>query len=277
MTENYDRISTEELRSAFASLDCVRRFYYFEELGSTSDWARELVLRANGSAQIDGTLVLANNQTKGRGRFGRQWISAPGKSLLFTQIRRSRQAFTQETLLSSSLAPALAVCAAVEHCLPSLSPGLKYPNDVLLNGRKIAGTLVEKIQVGEYTFFLTGVGINVNQCDAELPHGSRWPVTSLFLNVGFPVNRVALLREILQQMSRLSELASSELLAQVNSRCSLLGTWVRIETATGMLDGVAEQILPDGSLVLRNPSLPGQHIHTGEVRTVSLKSSEPNL
>ncbi len=267
----------QELRAALAGVQSVTRFYYFPEVASTSDWAKDLVTRANGSQQLDGTLVVADHQTRGRGRLNRTWISSPAKSLLFTCLRAKGKtdATVPEMNLSYALAPGLALCAAIESLPPGFQAGLKYPNDVLIEGKKVAGVLVEQVSSGGRMFVLTGIGINVNQETTELPSGTRWEAASLKGFAGCAVDRVALLCSVLENMERLYRLSPGKLLELANSKCCILGKWVRVETAMGSWEGMAERIAEDGGLILRNPSLPGQRVHTGEVVGVSMALGSP--
>lgn len=272
---NLAEAEREEFKAALAGADAVTRYYHFEEIPSTSDWARDLVRRSSGSAKLHGTLVISENQTRGRGRLNRRWESVTGKSLLFTLIRYNADGIgsamdERSERLKNALVPGLALCGALRQI--SLEARLKYPNDVLVNNHKVAGVLVEQMSCNNSTFTLVGIGINVNQVQEDLPAETRWPATSLRIVTGSVLNRPRLLQEILQSLQSCYNLTVDDLLRWVNRDCCLLGKWVRVDTTHGIFEGIAERIDEGGGLVVRNPALPIQHVHMGEVLNVWMKS-----
>jgi len=157
------------------------------------DVARELAA-AGGP---EGLVVRAEEQTAGRGRHGRRWVAPPGTSLLFTVLLRP----PTEAVEWLPMAAAVGVARAVEK-LTGLKPAVKWPNDLVIEGRKFAGILVEtEFFGGELGWALVGIGINVNWDPAEVPELAG-QATSLARELGGPVDREALFREVLWELDR---------------------------------------------------------------------------
>jgi len=233
-----------------------RRYLYLRETGSTNDVARRL---AQEGAE-EGTLVLAEHQTAGRGRLGRRWHAPPGSSLLLSLVFRPPLApdRVQQLTMICGLAVVDAIAATT-----GLQAGLKWPNDVLVGGRKVGGILSEVELRGEgVDFAVVGIGLNVNLELEQLPQGLAVPASSLSSQLGRPVDRLALLRTLLQAVERrylaLRQGASPrEAWAQ---RLTMLGQTVVVRQGEEQLEGVAEGVAANGALLLR---LPG-----GEQRTI---------
>jgi BirA family transcriptional regulator, biotin operon repressor / biotin---[acetyl-CoA-carboxylase] ligase len=138
----------------------------------------------------EGTVAVAEHQTTGRGRLGRSWHAPPGSSVLLSVLLRP--AVPPATLPELSVVGAEAVADAIR-AVTGLDPAIKHPNDVLVEGRKVAGVLGEA-RDGAVTL---GIGINVNIRAAELPTETRLPATSLLEQTGGPVDRAELAAEVL--------------------------------------------------------------------------------
>jgi BirA family biotin operon repressor/biotin-[acetyl-CoA-carboxylase] ligase len=164
-----------------------RDFTYVETTPSTQ--------RLLATDAAEGAVAVADEQTEGRGRLGRRWDASAGTSILCSvQLRPPVDAsrFPDLTLVGAE------ACSDAIRELTGLEPALKHPNDVLLGGRKVAGILGE---AGEGRVVL-GIGINVNVPEDELPHEVRIPATSILVETGAPVDRVALLVELLAALER---------------------------------------------------------------------------
>ena len=163
---------------------------HLDETGSTNDRARELAL---GGAP-HGTVVVAEHQSAGRGRQGRTWSAPPGRALTLSVLVRSQQA-RMELL---PLAVALAVCEACEAAAP-VSCQIKWPNDVWIDGRKVAGILIEaRPQEG---WAVLGIGLNVDTAEDELEPELRETATSLRIATGGPVDREAALGALFDRLA----------------------------------------------------------------------------
>jgi BirA family transcriptional regulator, biotin operon repressor / biotin---[acetyl-CoA-carboxylase] ligase len=151
--------------------------------------------RLLGDQHSEGAVALTEEQTEGRGRLGRSWLSPPGASLLFSVLL--------EPPVETARLPELTVvageaCAQAIEDVTGIEPEIKLPNDVLIGGRKTAGILAEA-RDGRVVL---GIGVNVNVTAPDLPQGIDPPATSLLLETGSEVDRVELLVEILDRLER---------------------------------------------------------------------------
>jgi BirA family biotin operon repressor/biotin-[acetyl-CoA-carboxylase] ligase len=164
-----------------------RPYTYLERTASTQ---RELPADAP-----EGALVVAGEQTEGRGRLGRSWHAPPGTSILASLLLRP--AVETSRLSELTVIAGHAVAAAIGE-VTGLEPTLKFPNDILVDGRKVAGILAEASD-GRVVL---GMGVNVNQTEDELPAETVTPPTSLRIATGSPLSRAELLAEILVALER---------------------------------------------------------------------------
>lgn len=227
----------------------------------TSTQAVAFELAANGAA--DRTVVVAETQTAGRGRRGRNWYDAPGDSLLASIVVRPRLALRD--LPKLSLTTAVAVDEALRTAT-AVAPRLKWPNDVLVGGRKIAGVLLES-RIGEPSLVVIGVGINLRQ--RSFPGALAEVATSVTLETGRAVTAETMLDALLAAFDAWRARLETEGFAPVRDR------WLRVAETLGRTvdaDGrqaVAVDLDADGALVLRDCA--GLHrVVAGEVTTAWL-------
>jgi BirA family biotin operon repressor/biotin-[acetyl-CoA-carboxylase] ligase len=226
-------------------------------------WTSLRVVSSTGSTNADllarggpeGQVLAAEEQTAGRGRGGRTWVSRPGASLTFSVLLRP---VTVSPSLRGwlPLLTGVAVAAGVRSA-SGVAAGLKWPNDVLVGDRKLAGILAEQSTDGDTV--VVGVGLNVATEERELPVSpTGLPATSLLVE-GADVGREAVLAEILRSLERWylaftadPDPLGSGLLAEYRSACTTLGRQVRVELPAGrVLAGVAEDVDPSGRLLVR--------------------------
>ena len=143
----------------------------------------------------EGAVAVADEQTQGRGRLGRRWEAPRAASLLLSIVLHPR--VPSHRLPELSLVAGEAVAEAIE-TVTGLAPELKFPNDVLVSRRKVAGILAEASEDG----VVLGIGVNVNQCRDELPADANLPPSSLSLELGAPVDRAELLVAVLERLER---------------------------------------------------------------------------
>jgi len=223
---------------------------------STQRVASEL---AEGGA-ADGTVVLADTQTAGRGRRGRAWHDAPGDSLLMSVIVRPR--LRAADLSKLSLAAAVAVAEAIV-ATTGLDARLKWPNDVLVNGRKLAGILLESRIVAE-PMVVAGIGVNLRQ--RTFPPELAETATSVDLEGGRAVGREELLEGVLDALDRWRNALEREGFAPLRARWLTLADTIGRAVTVGEHSGVAVDLAEDGALVLRQAA--GlQRVFAGEVMT----------
>jgi BirA family transcriptional regulator, biotin operon repressor / biotin---[acetyl-CoA-carboxylase] ligase len=228
-------------------------------VGSTQAVAFDLAER--GAA--DGTAVIANTQTAGRGRRGRAWHDEPGESLLLSIVVRPRLAVPD--LPKLSLATAVAVAEAIE-VTTALAARLKWPNDVLVNGRKVAGILLES-RIGDEPVVVAGIGVNLRQ--REFPRELADAATSLDLEGGRAIEREALLDAVLDAFDRWKARLEREGFAPLRERWLGLADTIGRAVTVGDEGGVAVDLAEDGALVLRRAGRL-QRVFAGEVHTGQL-------
>jgi len=234
-----------------------------DAIGSTNDRARVLLGLADG----DGRVVVAEEQTAGRGRRGREWLSPPGLNLLVSVALRPRLAAADAWQLG--LAAAL---AAADACAATAPVTLKWPNDLVsVSGRKVGGLLIETMAGGErLSGAVVGAGINANWRQAAMPADLLETAISLADLAGAPVDRVALLGRLLEALE--AELDAIEAgrspLDRYRARCSTLGRTVSVATPDRTVTGRAVDLDPAGALVVEADD--GRHaISSGEVVRVA--------
>jgi BirA family transcriptional regulator, biotin operon repressor / biotin---[acetyl-CoA-carboxylase] ligase len=223
-----------------------RRIYTFERIDSTNSCARTL---ADVGAE-EGTLVVAEYQTGGRGRQGRAWLAEPRTSLLFSILIRPPLSQEQAGILP--FYAAVAIARAVEPLVGG-PVECKWPNDLLLSGKKFGGILVETaFQEGRVSQAIIGVGLNVNQRD--FPDELSGKATSLAIELNKAVDRKLLLHAILSQMESLYETIHSgqthSVLVEWLSRCTIIGKRVAVRAGDEVVLGRALEVRDTGALVL---------------------------
>lgn len=230
-----------------------------ESIGSTNDRARELLDRPDG----EGTAVVAELQTDGRGRRGRRWSSPPGRNLMVSVAIRPRVAASEAWGIG--LAAALAARDACREVAPI---DLKWPNDlVAAGGRKAGGLLVETSLDGDrVAAAVVGIGINVNWRISEMPDEIADSATSLTELCGSPVDRVALLDRLLDRLDAELAAVESGVMPTDRYRAALrtIGSHVTVELGGRTLAGIATGIDDHGALVVETPT-GTEHVTSGEV------------
>jgi BirA family biotin operon repressor/biotin-[acetyl-CoA-carboxylase] ligase len=229
----------------------IAEWRYEASIGSTHDAALAWV----EAGAPDQSLVVADHQTRGRGRFQRRWITQPGAALAFSLILRPTSSEMPHLGRFSPLG-AVAVCQALTERL-GLTPEIKWPNDILLNGQKVAGILVENSWQGNALQAVV-IGIGLNVTSAAIPNSSElmFPATSLESVLGLPVERWPLLHDILASLINWrGRLTLPDFHQTWEKLLAYKGEWVRISGSLGP-DQVGQiiRIDPDGSLRLRDQS-----------------------
>ncbi len=254
------RLTTEAITRGLSTGLIGRRVLVYPRLGSTNEEAKRLA----EAGEPEGTLVVADEQTAGRGRLQRTWWAPPGTALLMSLIFRPDLAPPQAQRLT--MLCSLAVCDAIAG-MTRLAPAVKWPNDVLLGERKVCGILTELgIEGTRLAYAVVGMGINVN-VDFSEAGGLAYTATSLAQELGYEVSRLELLRAILggieERYARLRAGESPH--AEWAARLVTLGQRVVVTTPGGQLSGVAEGVDADGALLLRDESGALRRILAGDV------------
>lgn len=238
------------------------------------------VLKQLAASSPTGTVVVADEQTGGKGRLGRSWVSGPGKDLTFSVLLRPAVAPARAHLLS--LAGALAVAEVLEtHADLGRSVGIKWPNDVLIGEDKVCGILVEgSMDADSLVWAVAGIGLNVNSDPADLIAGlpperaGEWEAkpkpASLWSALGREVERAPLLAGLLARLTkRWDSLGEEALLTGLRQRDVLAGCRVAVLSGQArdepMMVGEATGIGSEGQLLVRSPSGQEQAVFAGDV------------
>jgi BirA family transcriptional regulator, biotin operon repressor / biotin---[acetyl-CoA-carboxylase] ligase len=251
-----------------------RRFgqvvHAFDTIDSTNVYARNLA--ANGAGE--GTVVVAEVQTAGKGRLGRKWVSAPGESLTFSLLIRPVIPPERASLLP------LAVAVGVAHGV-NQATGLpvccKWPNDLLLGGKKVAGILMESaLGARGLQYVVAGIGINVNQTVFAPELHPR--ATSLALQAGHPFERLDLFRQILECLERDYEAFAAggfdNVLAAWLELAPIIGTHVTADQQGERISGRVTGLSPEGGLQLQSDA--GDHtLFAGDVTILDMEHYAP--
>jgi len=239
-------IPSASLRSKLKTRFVGHTILFYPVTTSTMDMAR----RAAAGGAEEGTIVLAEEQTAGKGRLGRQWFAPPGSSLLISIILRPELG----QLSKLNMVAALAVAESVER-VTGTPATIKWPNDVLIEGRKVSGILMEsQVQEGQVEFAIVGIGLNVNLDPSTLPQ-TAFPATTLRAVAGHEVSRLEVLVSLLQEFEQLYQaLCRGEPIHQRwLSRLETLGRKVRVSLGDRVEEGYAESVDEQGNLMLRRP------------------------
>ncbi|ABK77960.1 biotin-(acetyl-CoA carboxylase) ligase [Cenarchaeum symbiosum A] len=232
-----------EILDGLSTRKMGKRIHYFESLDSTQAYA----LRIAGEKREDGAVVIARRQTAGRGRMGRRWISPHGGVWLSVITRPARGGPNTVLPLAASVALAEAIEAAA-----GVRPELKWPNDVLVNGGKVAGILVDaSVSPGGVDHAVIGVGINLDVKAGEISRRTGRAAASLSDHADAAP---AIVREFLSALERATDSldagGSAGILSRWTGLSCTVGRNISVETGGGTVRGRALCVDPDGALVL---------------------------
>nr|WP_294582679.1 biotin--[acetyl-CoA-carboxylase] ligase [uncultured Anaerotignum sp.] len=236
-----------ELEQGLKTKTMGQFIYFYEETDTTNNRARELALEG----APEGTLVVAEKQTAGRGRRGKVWESPLGTGIWMSLVLRPQIAPAEASVLT--LLCGLATAEAIE-AETGLSAGIKWPNDILINGKKAVGILTEMdCEMSEVHFVIPGIGINVNT--ASFPPEIAEIATSLYLECGKTVSRRRLVHKVLERLEEHYETflrtgSFAAMLEDYRKHCITLGKEVHV---LGREPFFAEalDITPEGELLVR--------------------------
>lgn len=254
-----DRLFASEIERHLGTKAIGKKIHYFDAVSSTMNLAFELGLKDSP----DGTLVLAETQTKGRGRLGRGWSSPKYKGIYVSLILRPKILPSAASLLT--LLCAVSVCEAIKE-ITDLDTQIKWPNDILIRNKKVAGILTElNAEMDAVRFVVVGIGLNVNNDKKTLVASA----TSLKEQKKEDVNRIALLQEILRRIEAyylsFEKEGGMAILEKWRHYSATLGRRVKIISDKARLEGVAMDIDTDGGLLIRRDSGLVEKIMAGDV------------
>jgi BirA family biotin operon repressor/biotin-[acetyl-CoA-carboxylase] ligase len=224
--------------------------------------AKELAQK--GTAE--GTVIIADTQTAGRGRLGRAWLSPEGSLSMSLILKPSLHNLPQLVMIAS-----LAVVRAIKE-VAGLETRIKWPNDVLIKGKKVCGVLIEnEVKGDKVNFAIIGIGINVNFDPVAFPEISNI-ATSLSHELGAEVSKVELASALLSELEQLYVEAQTgaPVHRQWQENMETLGRWIQVKTGETVEKGKAETITRDGTLVLRRADGSLAEIVAGDVTIISV-------
>ena len=260
-------LDLNSIRQRLAAQRLGTEFHYFAEIGSTNTYARRL---AEQGAR-EGELVIAESQTEGRGRLGRHWVSPPNVNLYISFVLRPKlppARAPQVTLMA-----AVALAETLQSFLP-VAPSIKWPNDITVKGKKLAGILTEvNCGTDSVEFVILGIGVNVNYPVDLMPEEIHQRATSVLVECQNKVSREDLLWRLIQDLDRcygeIEENGFAPLAPRWEAYFGWRGQRVRIELLNQVVFGIAKGIDHDGALLLEDEDGGLQRVIAGDVTPVS--------
>ena len=254
-----DSLSPAAITNNLGTRFIGKRIIYYASLTSTMEVAKQEAQR--GAAE--GTVIVADEQTTGRGRIKRTWLSPRGNIALSVILYPNLVYLPSLIMLAS-----LAVVGSIE-AVTGLKPQVKWPNDVLINGRKVCGILIESdVQGNMVNYAIIGIGVNVNLKLSAFPD-LLLTATSLSDELGREVSRLDIIRQLLVEMERLYlTLPAESIYEQWRDRLITLGRRVCVRSDKTTYEGIAESVTRDGSLLLRHSNGSLTRIVAGDVVTL---------
>jgi len=254
-----DAIDPKQIRDNLKTLIIGNDIRSADSVESTNDWAKELLAAGSGA----GLVVLAESQSAGRGRHGRAWVSPPGQGLYLSVLLAPPEAIERLPLLTL-MAGVAAERAAAAYCQAPV--GLKWPNDLVINRRKLGGILLEYCPE-PVPGVVAGIGLNVN--NPVFPGELAPLATSIRIENGAPVDRSALLASLIARLDKEYEAFllgdDAGLIDKWSQRSSMFGEPVRIDRGKETFEGTAERLDALGHLVVKLPDGSEQVFDSGEV------------
>ncbi len=262
-----DLIAADDIRACLNTRIMGRdRIICLDQTDSTNSQAKRLA--AEGAAE--GTLVVAESQAGGRGRRGRSWFSPAGQNIYASVILRPAMAPSQTPQIT--LTTAVAVARALQEAA-GLNATIKWPNDILIAEKKIAGILTEiTTEMDAVDYVVVGLGVNVNTTAADMPPDIRPIATSVRIESGSRFSRSDLLCSLLQQFERYYDMLQHDgfkpIMAQWREMSDIIGRPVYVDVLDVRHAGIVEAVDDDGVLILKDDRGQRHRIFSGDVTRV---------
>ncbi len=237
--------------------------HHFDIIDSTNTKAKEL--GAKGAPH--GTVLIADQQTGGRGRLGRSFHSPPGSGIYLSVILRP-QCHASE-LMHLTCATGTAMCDAVEAAC-GIRPGIKWTNDLVLEKKKLGGILTELSlnSTGNVNFAVVGIGINCTQQPSDFPEDIRAIATSLKMAAAIPIDRSRVIGAMLVSLEKMSQILftqKAQIMAQYRSDCITVGQEISVIAGENVRYGTALSVDEEGALVVQFSDGHTEAVSSGEV------------
>ncbi len=263
LIQSPDLLTPSEVKPLLRTKWVGKTIHHFHTIDSTNSKAYQLAL----SGAREGEVVVAESQDQGRGRMGRRWFSPPFLNLHLSVILRPNIPPHQASLIT--LMAAVATADAI-HRFSSLSPVIKWPNDILLSGRKVAGLLNEiHSETDRIHFVILGIGVNLNVDRKMFPKEIRTIATSLKEEMGQTISRKNFLQCLLQELERWYEVflkkGGTPVLKAWRDRAMIEGREIKVTSFGEIVTGMAVDIDSDGALILETKKGERKRVVAGDV------------
>ena len=252
---------TKKIKSKFIG----RRIYYFDEIDSTQNYA----LQISNNTNENGAIIIAEKQTHGKGRLNRKWYSPEGGIWLSVIIHPELQ-ISDATIIP--LAASLALCESIKK-VHKIKTDVKWPNDITIDGKKVAGMLIDtSIQGNKVENLVLGIGINfavnIQQIEKRLKKSTNfYGVTSLFPEKNSP-SKIELLVQFLLELEKvinsLIKGKNAQIIRDWSKHTNMFGKAISVNTGNGKISGIAKKIDSDGALIIKTGTK-NRRIFVGDV------------
>jgi BirA family biotin operon repressor/biotin-[acetyl-CoA-carboxylase] ligase len=252
-----DTLSAESISRGLGTRMIGRNILYYSRVTSTNETAKQEA----GRGVREGTVIVAGEQTAGRGRLKRTWLTPAGNIALSVVLYPEKRVLPSLIMIAS-----LAVSHSIE-TVAGLETQIKWPNDVLINGRKVCGILVESdVRDEKVNYAIIGIGINVN-AGKDVLSGVQFAATSLNSEAGKEVPCLDVIRELVKAMDNLYDTISpgGPVFSEWRNRLVTLGKKVRVTSGKDVVEGIAESVDTDGSLLVSGTDGSLNRIIAGDV------------
>lgn len=258
-----ERLDKHELKSLLTTKVIGRDVVYLETVDSTNDLAKKMAQQGVG----EGAVIISEEQTRGKGRMGREWHSPAGQGLWFSVILRPKISPIEASKLT--LVGAVAVAKTIRQ-YTCLEAGIKWPNDILIDNRKVCGILTEmNAELDKINYLVLGIGINFSLSPETLPAGLADIATSLNTQHGIGSTRTEFLAGLLLNLEsfyyKFSEGKFAEILSSWRELSITLNRWVKITSLNEIVEGIAFDIDDEGALLVMKKDGSMKRILTGDV------------
>lgn len=258
-----DELTSVEVQPLLKTSILGKKIIYFDKIDSTNNYAKKLAEKEF----VEGTVVIADMQSSGRGRLGRSWISPDREGIWMTILLKPN--ISPLYASKATLAVACAVCNAIFK-ISSLKAMIKWPNDIVVNGKKLCGVLTEMgAELDKINYLAVGIGINVNISEKSLSQDIEKIATSIKIEAGKEIQRKALVAEVLNEFENyykqfIIDGSIDFLLDEYKSKLAIMGKKVKVMGKQEII-GVVENVNSEGHLIISLEDGRIEEIISGEV------------
>ncbi len=256
-------LTVERIKKSLATRFIGTDIYLFDAIDSTNDYAHKL---AKEGAK-EGTIVLSESQTRGKGRLGRSWFSPSGVNIYLSIILRPQMPTSQIPLLT--FAAAIAVAKAIRDAA-NLDADIKWPNDILIKGKKTAGILSEMgAEKDKVNFAIVGIGINVNLDKKDIPLELIDKATSIKIESNSTIDRMNLICRVLENLEEWYNLFErkgiNDIIEEWKRLAITIGRDVKVQSGNSFVEGRAVDIDENGALLIKDRDGIIQRVLSGDI------------